>query len=126
MRVTGGFFHTLGYAPSVGRDITQDDDARGHETAAILSHAVWVRRFGADPSIRQTVILSGRSFEIVDILPPGVQDVGGHYRSYTQGESVDVWWPSPLHKPKTMCGGCVRSWKRSSSRTSFWEIESYM
>ncbi|HEX6464151.1 MAG TPA: ABC transporter permease [Vicinamibacterales bacterium] len=101
MRVTARFFHTLGYAPSFGRDFTQDDEAIGHETVAILSHPIWVRRFNADPSIvGRTVILSGRSFEIVGVLPPGVQHVGGHYRSYQHGESVDVWWPQTL--PSTL------------------------
>ena len=33
---------------------------------------------------------------------------------------------SVLHKPKMMCGGCLRSWKRSSSRIFLREIESYV
>jgi len=97
MRVTAGFFHVLGFAPQYGRDFTRDDEIDGHETVAILSHAAWVRRFAADPGIvGRTVTLSGRAFQIVGVLPPGVQHVGGKYRTYPHGESVDVWWPQTL------------------------------
>ena len=63
----------------------------------ILSHGVWERRFESDPSIvGKTITLSGRPFEVVGVLPAGVQHVGGSYRSYPHGESVDVWWPRAL------------------------------
>jgi predicted permease len=97
MRVTAGFFHVLGYPPRLGRDFTRDDELEGHETVGILSHGVWVRRFGSDPGVvGRTVVLSGRAFQIVGVLPPGVQHVGGNYRTYPHGESVDIWWPQTL------------------------------
>ena len=97
MRVTSGFFRLLGYQPLLGREFTTDDERPDGGAVAILSHALWTRRFGADRGIvGKTVLLSGRSFEVVGVLPPGMQHVGGSYRSYPHGQTVDVWWPQSL------------------------------
>jgi predicted permease len=97
MRVTSGFFRLLGYQPLLGRDFTQDDERPDGRPVAILSYALWTRRFGADRSIvGRTILLSGQSFDVVGVLAPGVQHVGGTYRSYPHGETVDVWWPRTL------------------------------
>jgi predicted permease len=97
MRVTSGFFHLLGYPPLLGRDFGRDDEGEERSGVAILSHQLWARRFGSDPAIvGKTVTLSGRSVEIVGVLPAGMQHVGGSYRSYPHGESVDIWWPQTL------------------------------
>jgi predicted permease len=94
MRVTAGFFQLLGYRPQLGREFIRDEEQAGRGNVAILSHALWQRRFESDPSIvGKTVTLSGRPFVIVGVLPPGVHHVGGTYRSYPHGESVQVWWP---------------------------------
>ncbi|MCA1561828.1 MAG: ABC transporter permease [Acidobacteria bacterium] len=94
MRVTAGFFKLLGYGMQLGRDFTRDDEAADRSNVAIVSHALWVRRFGSDPAIVGKIVpLSGRPFEVVGVLPPGVQHVGGTYRSYPHGQSVDIWWP---------------------------------
>jgi len=58
-----------------------------------------MRRFDGDPNVRgKTVRLSGRAFEVVGVLPPGVQHVGGSFRTYGHGEPIDVW--SPLQVPR--------------------------
>ncbi len=97
MRVTAGFFQLLGFQPLFGRDFTRDDEAAERSRVAILSHALWKRRFGSDPSIvGKTVTLSRETYEVIGVLPAGVQHVGGSYRSYPHGESVDIWWPQAL------------------------------
>jgi predicted permease len=97
MRVTADYFQLLGFKPLFGRDITRADEAPGRSRVVILSHALWRRRFGSDSSIvGTTVTLSGESYEVVGVLRPGVQHVGGTYRSYPHGESVDIWWPQTL------------------------------
>ena len=97
MRVTAGFFGLLGYQPLVGREFTREDEVPNRSGVVILSHGLWTRRFGSDPSIvGKSIPLSGRAFEVAGVLPPGVQHVGGSYRSYPHGESVDVWWPRTL------------------------------
>lgn len=97
MRVTAGFFSMLGYRPLYGREFTRADEAPAAPRVAILSYRLWARRFGSDPAIvGSAVVLSGQPYEIVGVLPPGVQHVGGAYRGYPYGESVDVWWPQSV------------------------------
>jgi predicted permease len=97
MRVSAGFFDLLGYRLSLGREFARSEEVAGQGNVVVLSHAIWKRRFGSDTAIvGQTITLSGRAFEVIGVLPPGVQHVGGRYRSYPHGESVDVWWPRAL------------------------------
>ncbi len=92
MQVTSGFFGVLGYRPAMGRDFEASDEITGNNDVVILSHALWVRRFSSDPGvIGRSIRLSGKSFRVVGVLPPGVQHVGSTYRSYGHGEPVDIW-----------------------------------
>jgi predicted permease len=94
MRVSQGFFNLLGFEPELGRAFLPNDEIKGNENVAIISHALWERRFGRDPAIIGTpATLSGMSFTIVGVMGPGLQHVGGDYHSLPHGGSVDVWWP---------------------------------
>ena len=97
MQVTSGFFALLGTQTSLGREFLPDDEIDGRNNVAILSHALWMRRFDANPSVVGTAArFSGRMLQIVGVLPPGFQHVGGTYRSYGHGEPVDVWTVLPV------------------------------
>src|SRR5689334_10333282 len=97
LQVTAGFFDLLGVRPLLGREFRREDEMPNSGAVVILSHALWQRRFSADPDIvGKAVTLSGRPFTIVGVMPPGVQHVGGDYRSMPHGESVDLWWPIEL------------------------------
>lgn len=92
MQVTAGFFKLLGYQPPLGRDFALKDEIEGNNDVVILSHSLWTRRFASDPSVvGRAVRLSGRTFEVVGVLPEGFKHVGGTYRTYGHGEPVDVW-----------------------------------
>jgi hypothetical protein len=48
--VSGDAFERLGVGPAAGRLLTTNDDQRpGAHPVAVLSHAFWIRRFGAIP-----------------------------------------------------------------------------
>lgn len=97
MQITAGFFELLGQKPMLGREFTRQDEAPGANQVVILSNALWRRRFNGDSKIvGQSITLLGRPFTVVGVLPPGVQHVGGDYRSTPHGESVDAWWPVEL------------------------------
>ncbi len=107
MGVSNGYFQVLGYRPAMGRDFASSDDTKGNNRVAILSDRLWREQFGADPHVvGRGVTLSGESFTIIGVMPPGVQHVGGNYRSVQQGERVDIWWALPLWPAKT--DGCDR------------------
>ena len=68
--VTPGFFATLGVNPVLGREFRSDDN----ETVAILSYALWQRRFGGDRGIiGEPVHLEGQLYTVVGVLPPQVR-----------------------------------------------------
>ena len=72
--VTGEFFATLGVQPYLGRFFAPADDAPGAPEAVVLSHAFWVRRFGANAAIvGQTIRLNGVNCAIVGVARPGLQ-----------------------------------------------------
>ena len=48
--MTPGYFETLGIEPFMGRTFCPEDGEAGVRVA-ILSHALWQSRYGADPDI---------------------------------------------------------------------------
>jgi predicted permease len=102
MQITAGYFDLLGIKPMLGREFTRQDELPDNTQIVILSHGLWRRRFNSDPKIvGQSLTLLGRPFTVVGVLPPGVQHVGGDYRSTSHGENVDAWWPVEL-KPQSV------------------------
>ncbi len=72
--VTGGFFAVMGTAPLYGRAITTADDPMGGRDVVVLSHAIWVRRFGSNPAVvGQQLVFDGISREVIGVMPPGFQ-----------------------------------------------------
>ncbi len=71
LRVSAGFFGTLGIHPMLGRDFHQGEDAEGASPVVILRYGAWQRRFGGRRDVvGQTVNLSGLAYTIVGVLPP--------------------------------------------------------
>jgi putative ABC transport system permease protein len=75
-RVGAGFFKALGVAPVLGRDFQPDDDRVDGPRVAILSDALWRRRFGSDSAILgRTVTLDDNSYQIIGVMPRGFENV---------------------------------------------------
>jgi len=79
-QVTPGFFRTLGERPVLGRAFTDDEEREGNTDRVILSHPLWIRRFGGDSGvIGRTVQLNGMKHTIVGVMgkdfifPPGAE-----------------------------------------------------
>jgi putative ABC transport system permease protein len=71
--VSAGFFRTLGVRPVAGRIFEPGEDEPGAaNTRALLSHALWTRRFARDPNIvGRSITLDGRPYEVIGVLPAG-------------------------------------------------------
>lgn len=68
--VDPGFLGLFGLSPQIGRSFAADDDQFGAPPTAILTHALWNRRFGANPAVlNQTVDLDGRAVRVIGVLP---------------------------------------------------------
>ena len=71
-RVSDGFFRTLGIAPMLGRDFYAGEDLPSAPRTVMLTYTAWQERLGARPDvIGQSVVLSGVSYTIIGVLPPG-------------------------------------------------------
>lgn len=68
--VSANFFATLGVPPLIGRTFTLDPAGLGDARAVVLSHALWVRRFGADPSVLgSTIRLDDETVTVAGVMP---------------------------------------------------------
>jgi len=75
-RVSWRYFDMLGVSLAVGRSFVAAEDAPGLPRVVILSHGLWQRRYGADPSIvGRTVTVDGGPMEVVGVLPADFDDV---------------------------------------------------
>jgi predicted permease len=69
-RVSGGFFHTLGVAPMLGRGFTDADDTPSAPRTALLPYGTWQRQFGGRQDIiGQSVVLDDLSYTVIGVLP---------------------------------------------------------
>ena len=70
--VSGNFFDVLGVAMAVGRRFHADEDVvPGARPVAILSHAMWTRRYAADAGIlHRTISINGHAFAVVGVAGP--------------------------------------------------------
>jgi putative ABC transport system permease protein len=72
VRVGGEAFETLGAAVALGRPIGAADAEPAPARVAVISHGLWERRFGGDPSaVGRTLLLNGESYAVVGVLPAG-------------------------------------------------------
>jgi putative ABC transport system permease protein len=73
-RVSSDFFPLLGIQPIMGRVFLPEEDQPGSGRTVVLGHALWQRRFGADPNlIGRAITLDGQSHTVIGILPAGFE-----------------------------------------------------
>ncbi len=80
MRVSADFFRTIGIHAAIGRTFVDGEDQEGKNAVAVLSYALWQRRFNGDPAIAgSTIHLDGRPLTVVGVLPEWFQcpNLGG-------------------------------------------------
>ena len=66
---TANFFDVLGVKPSVGRTFTDDEDRTG-APVAIISDALWQRRYAGDPSVvNREILINGLKYTIIGVMP---------------------------------------------------------
>jgi putative ABC transport system permease protein len=85
--VTANFFEILQMPPQLGRAFLQEEEQPGHDQEVILSHGLWVRRFGSDPNIiGKKVTVDGLSQTVVGVM-------GDDFDFPT---SAQIWLPMTL------------------------------
>ncbi len=89
------YFRALGVVPVRGRDFTVADDRDGAPGVAIISDALWHRRFGGDPTIvGRTVTLDDYPFVVVGVMPATFENVpDGNAELWTPLQYKTVFTP---------------------------------
>jgi putative ABC transport system permease protein len=69
--VTANMFGVLGAAPALGRAFRPEEGRPGGEAVVILSHGLWERRYGADPStVGRAISMDGVQRTVIGVMPP--------------------------------------------------------
>src|SRR5882724_3389383 len=70
--VSAEFFDVLKVNPMLGRTFRAGEDTAGKNNLIVLTHSLWVRRFGSDPQIiGKTLGMNGTPTEIIGVMPAG-------------------------------------------------------
>jgi predicted permease len=73
-KVTADFFKVFGVSPVVGRTFAPDEDTAGKENVVVLSHGLWLSRFGGDSQIvGKQINLSDVPTQVVGVMPESFQ-----------------------------------------------------
>jgi putative ABC transport system permease protein len=68
--VSAPYFDVFGTRAALGRTFARDEDQRGKEKVAVLSHRTWLSQFGADASIvGRNILLNGEPYTVIGVLP---------------------------------------------------------
>ena len=83
---TANLFSVLGVSPALGRDFRPEDDVPGAPAVALLSHGLWLRRFGGDPRIvGKEISLNNEKCTVIGVMKRGAQ---------FPDRETDLWVPS--------------------------------
>ncbi len=99
-RVSPSLFSILGVEPHLGRSFSKEEEARGRDRVAVLSHGLWQRVFGGDEAIvGKTVRLDGEAYDVIGVMP----------RTFRFPDpAVELWVPLPDVDPEPLPPGAMR------------------
>jgi predicted permease len=102
--VSQNFFPLLGVQPQIGRLFTADEAKWNGPKAVLLSHALWERRFGADPRIVGTAIrLDNEPVTVIGVMPASF-DFGS---IFAPGTRIDLYSAFPLSRETDRWGNTL-------------------
>ena len=82
--VSTNYFSVFGASPQLGRAFVAGEDVPGHDHILILSHGLWERRFGADPSIvGRSVRLNREDYVVAGVMPADFRLLGFEAQLWT-------------------------------------------
>jgi putative ABC transport system permease protein len=85
--ITSNLFDVLKVPPAIGRRFTWEEDQFGRHRVVLLSHGLWRRSFGGDPSIvGREIKLNGESFIVTGVMPQGTP-------FFNNIPEVELWTP---------------------------------
>jgi putative ABC transport system permease protein len=92
---TANLFQTLRVLPLHGRGFVSEDGGV-EPTVVIISHALWQRRYGADPRvIGRSIIVGDRPRTLIGVLPPSFRVP----LDFAKERPIELWLPTTLDAP---------------------------
>ncbi|MFN7963735.1 MAG: ABC transporter permease, partial [Thermoanaerobaculia bacterium] len=90
--VSGNYFDLLGIRMAHGRGfLPEEDRSPGAQPVVVLSHSLWARRYGADPSmVGRQVVLNRQPYTVVGVAPP-------EFRGTDVGRQPQLWVPLMMY-----------------------------
>jgi putative ABC transport system permease protein len=102
-RASSNLFPMLGLTPVIGRSFLPEEEVRNGPQVAMISYALWQRRFGGSESaLGSTLTLDGRAFSIVGVLPPHFRAVRPEDEQSNQPR--EIWLPLRLDETRAPRG----------------------
>jgi predicted permease len=92
--VSANYFQVMGVNAEVGRVFIRDEEGRapGAHPVCLISHNLWVNRFGSDPDvIGQSMVVNGHPYEILGVVP-------AEFRGVIPILQTDVWVPLMMQR----------------------------
>src|SRR5260370_17656330 len=86
----------------LGRSFAEGEDTHGHNQLVIVSHQFWKRRLsGRSDGLGRAILLDGRPYEVVGVMPPAVSFPRGRQLSELEQlpERIDYWSPIVFSNP---------------------------
>jgi len=90
---TANLLRVLGTTVSSGRWFLPGEDGTTAQHVAVISHELWLGRFGGEPMLGRTLTLDEQSFTIVGILPPRFSLAGSLIQTDGSTQRADLWIP---------------------------------
>jgi putative ABC transport system permease protein len=101
LRVQYGYLEALGAKPLLGRLISPTDCILGNGEVVVLSHKLWLRRYGGDPHVLGKIIPAGlRNFTIIGVLPADFQS----FAFGAVAPELEFWIPYEFTKTHMQTG----------------------
>jgi putative ABC transport system permease protein len=97
MVVTTDLFDVLGVQPALGRSFRPEEENVASPRVVVLSHGLWQRRFGADPTVvGRTLTINGNQVTVVGVMPQGFQ------LQFPTSMQVEMWLPMRIDPAATV------------------------
>src|SRR5215470_10916064 len=91
VRVSTNILTLLGVTPALGRNFLPEEEQPAKAAVTMLSHRLWERRYAGDPGLLgQAIIIDGKSYTVIGILPPWLKQPGMTLGNLSD---PDVWIP---------------------------------
>ena len=72
VEVSADFFSVVQVAPSLGRGYTAEETVAGGEPLVVISHDLWLGRFGGDSRVlERSMMIDGTLHRIIGVMPAG-------------------------------------------------------